>query len=93
MEAVDSDHYTTDLAELLEELKGVSMPKRTVNYVTSNEHKAEELAIIERECTLSDGTPIRDLFDFQIRRLPILETLEIDIRVMVQRGNNCLLSD
>lgn len=55
-----------------------------INYVTSSPYKAEENEILVKEGRLKDGTPVSDLFQFDIRKLPISEPLEIDIQVMVQ---------
>jgi XTP/dITP diphosphohydrolase len=58
--------------------------KVKVVYVTSSSFKEAENAIFVDQCTLSDGTPVKDRFEFQIRRVSISEILEVDIRVMVQ---------
>jgi len=55
-----------------------------VNYVTSSPFKAQENDVLVRLARLSDGTPVSDLFSFDIRKLPISEPLEIDIQIMVQ---------
>jgi inosine/xanthosine triphosphate pyrophosphatase family protein len=55
-----------------------------INYVTSSPYKAEENDILVKEGRLEDGTPVSNLFQFDIRKLPISEPLEIDIQVMVQ---------
>ena len=58
--------------------------KIKVVYVTSSEFKTEENRVFLDQCTLSDGTPVSDLFEFDIRRVPIIEMLEVDLQVMVQ---------
>ena len=56
---------------------------QNVVYVTSSHFKAEENRIFQENCDL-EGTPIRDLFEFNIRAVPIVELLEVDLCVMVQ---------
>jgi len=53
-------------------------------YVTSSSYKAEENKLLADRCTLGDGTRVCDRFAFEIRMLPILETLEVELRTMVQ---------
>jgi XTP/dITP diphosphohydrolase len=55
-----------------------------ITYVTSSAFKAEENRILVERGTLSDGTRIADAFTFQIRKVPIKEILEVDLRTMVQ---------
>lgn len=55
----------------------------SVVYVTSSGFKKEENAIYAREATLGDGTPVRDLCEFEIRPVPIKEVLEIELEAMV----------
>jgi inosine/xanthosine triphosphate pyrophosphatase family protein len=54
-----------------------------VTYVTSSDFKKEENAVFSRVCTLLDGTPVSDLYAFDIREVSIRETLEVDITLMV----------
>jgi XTP/dITP diphosphohydrolase len=54
-----------------------------VNYVTSSKYKAEEINILKENCTLSDGTPIKNIFDFHLYPNTIHERLEVDIEKMV----------
>jgi XTP/dITP diphosphohydrolase len=54
-----------------------------VNYVTSSEYKVEENLIMGADGVLSSGKRIADRFRFSIRRVPIQETLEVDIEKMV----------
>ena len=61
----------------------MSVTPRKVVYVTSSDFKREENRVFHEHAIL-DGTPVRDLFDFEIRPVPIVETLEVDLRVMVQ---------
>jgi inosine/xanthosine triphosphate pyrophosphatase family protein len=58
--------------------------KKRIVYVTSSSFKIEENQILAEKGTLRDGTLIRDLFEFEIRQVPIKEILEVDIRIMVQ---------
>jgi inosine/xanthosine triphosphate pyrophosphatase family protein len=58
--------------------------KININYVTSSPSKIQENDIFREKGQLPDGTPVKELFDFKIRSLPIKETLEIDIQVMVK---------
>lgn len=60
------------------------MSKIRVTYVTSSAFKQEENAIFREHASLADGTPVSDLFEFEIRQLSINEMLEVDLRVMVQ---------
>lgn len=55
----------------------------TVVYVTSSQFKKEENAAFLRECVLSDGRRIDDVFEFDIRPVPIQEILNVDLAVMV----------
>jgi XTP/dITP diphosphohydrolase len=52
-------------------------------YVTSNQFKIKENEVFSKICKLSDGTPVCDIFEFDIRQVPIKEVLEVDIRAMV----------
>ena len=58
--------------------------KIRVNYVTSSDSKIQENEIFQKEGVLEDGTPVRELFEFQIRSLQIKEILEIKIEAMVR---------
>ena len=60
------------------------MPTTLIHYVTQNAHKKEEIDALVAGATLSDGTPVRDAYAFQIHKVPILETLEVDLQTMVQ---------
>ena len=55
-----------------------------INYVTSSDSKIQENEIFQREGVLGDGTPVRELFEFQVRSLQIKEILEIKIEAMVR---------
>lgn len=61
----------------------MSSSKITIVYVTSSRFKKEENEIFQRECALEDGRAIRDVFDFDIRPVPIQEILNVDLSVMV----------
>lgn len=54
-----------------------------VVYVTSNKFKKEENEAFLRECALPDGRRIDDVFEFDIRPVPIQEILNVDLAVMV----------
>lgn len=58
--------------------------KMQVNYVTSSPFKAEENQVFVSQACLDDGVPVNKLFSFRIRKVPIPEILEVDLRVMVQ---------
>lgn len=60
------------------------MTKKSVVFVTSNQHKIEENRILVDNCTMADGTPVRDLFEFEIVHVNVLETLEVRLEIMVQ---------
>jgi XTP/dITP diphosphohydrolase len=60
------------------------MRKQKVIYVTSNKFKEEENRIFCQEAVFPDGKKISDLFEFDIRSVPIKEILEVDLEVMVQ---------
>jgi len=57
--------------------------KIRVVYVTGSSFKKEENAVFLDQCSLDDGTPVREVFDFDIRPVPIQEILNVDLRVMV----------
>jgi inosine/xanthosine triphosphate pyrophosphatase family protein len=52
-------------------------------YVTSSTFKQEENRVFVDHATLSDGTPVREVFTFRIWPVPIKEVLEVDITTMV----------
>jgi XTP/dITP diphosphohydrolase len=54
-----------------------------VNYVTSSKFKREEIELIANYCQLSDGTPVKDNFNFVLHELDIPERLEVDLERMV----------
>ena len=60
------------------------MAKTRIVYVTSSAFKEEESRVFVDRCALTDGTAIKDRFHFEIRRVPIKEVLEVDLKVMVQ---------
>jgi inosine/xanthosine triphosphate pyrophosphatase family protein len=57
--------------------------KISVVYVTSSKFKKEENEAFVRECALSDGRRVDDVFEFDIRPVPIQEILNVDLSVMV----------
>lgn len=62
----------------------MSVEKRMkIVYVTSSSFKEEENRVFVANCML-DKTPVKELFEFDIRKVPITEMLEVDLRVMVQ---------
>lgn len=63
----------------------MSVEKKTkIVYVTSSRFKADENKMFVANCKLANGTPVKDLFEFEIRKVPITEMLEVDLLVMVQ---------
>lgn len=62
----------------------MSTNKTTVVYVTSSDFKVEENKLFIQYCKLRDGSVVSDYFEFQYRRVPISEMLEVDLTVMVQ---------
>jgi inosine/xanthosine triphosphate pyrophosphatase family protein len=54
-----------------------------VVYVTSSKFKKEENEVFLQEYMLSDGSRVDDLFEFDIRPVPIQEILNVDLAVMV----------
>ncbi|HLJ48978.1 MAG TPA: non-canonical purine NTP pyrophosphatase [Bryobacteraceae bacterium] len=52
-------------------------------YVTSSKFKKEENETFLRECSLANGTRVDDVFEFDIRPVPIQEILNVDLSVMV----------
>lgn len=54
-----------------------------INYVTSSKYKEEEINALIENCNLSDGTPIKSIFDFHLYPNNIHERLEVDIIKMV----------
>jgi XTP/dITP diphosphohydrolase len=60
-----------------------SGPKITIAYVTASDFKIKENEMLVEHCKLSDGTPVRDLFAFEFRQVPIKEVLEVDLATMV----------
>ena len=58
-------------------------PKIRIVYVTSSLHKKEENDIFVKHCMLNGDTPVRELFEFDIRPVPIQEILNVDLKVMV----------
>src|SRR5688500_5551281 len=63
---------------------GADVPIESIQYVTSNNFKREEAAIILSDAAFADGTRVGDLFSFDFRDVSITEILEVDIDVMVQ---------
>lgn len=57
--------------------------KIRITYVTSSRFKREENEVFVHECTLADGRRVADLFEFDIRPVPIQEILNVDLSVMV----------
>lgn len=60
------------------------MGKQKIVYVTSNKFKREENQIFYQEAIFPDSTKVSDLFDFDLRPVPIKEILEVDLQLMVQ---------
>lgn len=57
---------------------------KIINYVTSSKFKVEEINVFVENCHLTDGTPIKGNFDFEIYPNLIHERLEVDIEAMVK---------
>ena len=53
-------------------------------FVTKNQYKKEENELLAAHCMMADGTPIHELFEFDIRAVPIQEILHVDLKVMVE---------
>ncbi len=62
----------------------MSKTYNNIVFVTSSKYKQEENNCFHKHCTLKDGTPVSDLFTFEIRPLTIKEMLDINLEVMVQ---------
>jgi len=57
--------------------------KIRIVYVTSSAYKREENETFARQCVLPDGRRIDEVFEFDIRPVPIQEILNVDLAVMV----------
>ena len=57
--------------------------RQRIVYVTSSKFKCEENRLFVKYCTMDDGCPVAELFEFDIRAVPIQEILNVDIKVMV----------
>lgn len=57
--------------------------KITIVYVTSSEFKKEEIEVFVNNYCFADGAAVKDYFEFDIRKVPIREMLEVDLEVMV----------
>jgi XTP/dITP diphosphohydrolase len=58
--------------------------KIKIVYVTQSDFKKEENRVFAEVCSLADGMPISDLFEFELRNLNVKEALEIDLDAMVR---------
>jgi inosine/xanthosine triphosphate pyrophosphatase family protein len=58
--------------------------KIKVTYVTSSRFKKEENSVFVTSCHLKDSRSVADVFEFEIREVPIAELLEVKLEVMVQ---------
>lgn len=56
-----------------------------ITFVTSSSFKREENAAFAASCEMADGTPVRDLFVFNIADNTIKETLDVSLGEMVSR--------
>ncbi len=54
-----------------------------VVYVTSSRFKRAENEVYRETFVLPDGTPVKDVFRFDIREVAIKEVLEVDLELMV----------
>ncbi len=59
-------------------------PAIIVTYATSSAYKAEEIELLREHVQLADGTPVSDVFAFDLRIVSVKETLEVDLNVMVR---------
>lgn len=57
--------------------------KIRVVYVTSSRFKQEENKAFLNESRLPDGRRVEEIFEFDIREVPIQETLHVDLSAMV----------
>ncbi len=57
--------------------------KIRIVYVTKSDFKKEESEAFIQNCKLSDGRRVEDLFEFDIRPVPIQEILNVNISAMV----------
>jgi len=60
-----------------------STQKIRIVFVTKSPYKKEENEIFAAHCLMADGTPIHELFEFDIRAVPIQEILHVDLKLMV----------
>jgi inosine/xanthosine triphosphate pyrophosphatase family protein len=58
--------------------------KTNIVYVTSNEFKIQENEIFQKVYKLKNGKLVSDCFTFEFRNVPIIEMLEVDLKVIVQ---------
>ena len=58
--------------------------KQHIVYVTSSNAKAEENNIFKAKAKLPGGALVSEFFTFDVWSVPIKETLEMDLRVLVQ---------
>ena len=62
----------------------MSQSKIPIVYVTSSAFKEQENEEFIKSAKLDSGESVSDLFEFEIRKIPIKEVLEVDLSVMVQ---------
>src|SRR5688500_10130808 len=60
------------------------MPKTKIVYVTSSKFKEEENKVFRDRCKLPNGRLVRDVFEFEIRKVQIKEVLEVELPIIVQ---------
>ena len=60
-----------------------SSNREQIVYVTSNRYKREENEIFVNSCKIEEGLAVGEVFEFDIREVPIQEILNVDLRVMV----------
>ena len=63
--------------------KASAKPKIRIVYVTSSEYKQQENDVFVRHCMIDADNAVRDIFEFDIRPVPIQEILNVDLKVMV----------
>jgi len=57
---------------------------RTVHYATSSHYKRQENSEFVEHCVLTDGTPVKELFEFKFRNVSVKEYLEVDLVHLVR---------
>lgn len=66
-----------------EDRNAATKQKIRIVYVTSSAHKKEENDVFVKHSMLDADNAVRDIFEFDIRPVPIQEILNVDLKVMV----------